>query len=234
MLGTPDSKKDAKSFIHTYCSACPVKYECNESALEADFFWSVIAGKMPVRFIEAKRSSHPAAKSAWIPKDPPVKPRPGNNMLERGVCATGKHGIESEEDMMGNQCRGCKNFNASKEGQALKALALKKPKAKKGTPTHCKNGHEKIPANGKTVTYSGKFGLPVNMWSCYRCSTEFGVKGGNYQSDKTHCPKGHEYTPAKTYCQPGTNNRQCRACRRVPAHLRIRSRNKKRLAPLPK
>lgn len=34
---------------------------------------------------------------------------------------------------------------------------------------------------------------------------------------KTHCPRNHEYTEANTY-RRARGDRECRACRKVPAH----------------
>lgn len=85
----------------------------------------------------------------------------------------------------------------------------------------------------------------VNCWTddtsvtatCHGCGTE--VKRPQSQStgattwcsndcrnkSKTHCIHGHEYTPENTYIAPGSNRRNCRACRRESSRRR-RERNR--------
>lgn len=243
LRGVPDSRKQAEEFINDFCSVCPVMFECRESALEADFFWGVIAGRIPERFLDDQVSSIPLSEG-WKPKPPPEVASPGKTLLERGVCRKGLHGILSKEDIRKKTCRACLNFYATKEGQALKALErAQKEAAPKATASHCKNGHEKSEASGKIVTYL-RNDCMVKYWSCFQCNAVNKVKGtlsegaGYINRNKTHCKYGHEYTEENTYWQKTKTGlgRACKACRRVTEKGRLRSRakNPKMVPPFPK
>ena len=42
---------------------------------------------------------------------------------------------------------------------------------------------------------------------------ESGLKSGQLQKSKTHCPQGHEYTSENTY--HNKNRRHCKECSRI-------------------
>jgi hypothetical protein len=44
-----------------------------------------------------------------------------------------------------------------------------------------------------------------------------GIKSGQLQQAKTHCPQGHEYNLENTYLDPAGHGRQCFTCRRTRA-----------------
>jgi hypothetical protein len=48
---------------------------------------------------------------------------------------------------------------------------------------------------------------------------ENGARGlaGEWQKEKTHCPKGHEYIESNTYRTPGSGARGCKICRNATA-----------------
>jgi hypothetical protein len=150
---TPGSKKDAQSYIDMFCSKCPVTHECLTGATTEDLFWSVRSGLMPERF--GSKSSRPKA-TKWLPKEPPLKPREGATLLERGICREGLHGILSIEDIRNQGCRGCQNMKAT---IAYKAMSANKS---------CSNGHPKTPENWgkKEVTRKG---LPMTINFCIPC-----------------------------------------------------------------
>lgn len=132
-------------FIEVYCHFCPVAQEClDDSYVERqngtgtitivdDAQWSVRGGYLPtMQALNGRGRPLGSWPDGWqakpVPEGAPFTTARNTNLLKRGVCQGGLHGILSLEDVFtsprGMTCRACQRATSRKQYHGKKRAKI--------------------------------------------------------------------------------------------------------------